>query len=183
MKKETSRGPEKGLEHGQPPRTGGLPESGRNALAALLAVLAISVAAYALLFSGQPDNPADGSEFYAMLVSSGKVGIVYDVRGADQLQASAIYQCGVDIISKGRFAGKSLQNIGCSQEGCIAASSSGNGTARMSYEQALKQVSGDPYILVKPGEPAYNFFQRHMEISIGKNTTGNSTCDISATEG
>jgi hypothetical protein len=162
---------------------GGLPESYRNALFALLAVLAVAAATYVLLFSGPSDSPSDGSEFYFKLIGSGNSALIYDVRGAQQGQASAIYQCGVDIIGKGIFVGKNYSIIACESEGCIATSSSANGTLRMSYEQVLRQVSDRPYILVKPGEPGYAFFQRHMEITIGQNTTGNATCSLSVSAG
>ncbi len=161
----------------------GLSERDRNMLFSALAIVAICAVAYALFFSGASDNPADGSEFYARLESAGKVGLLYDVRGAQADQASAIYQCGVDIISKGRFAGKSLEIVACESGNCIDSSPDRNGTSSISYDEAVRRVSQFPYILIKPGTPSYKFFQRHMEISIGQNISGNVTCDISATEG
>ena len=161
----------------------GLSERDRNMLLGALAVVAICAAAYVIFFSGVPDNPADGSEFYARLESSGSVGLLYDVRGAQPEQASAIYQCGVDMISKGRFAGKSLEIIACESGNCIDSSPDRNGTRSVTYDEAVRTVSAFPYILIKPGTPSYKFFQKHMEISIGQNVTGNVTCDISATEG
>ena len=161
----------------------GLSERDRNMLLGTLAIVAICAAAYVIFFSGVSDNPADGSEFYARLESSGSVGLLYDVRGAQPGQASAIYQCGVDMISKGRFAGKSLEIVACESGNCIDASPDRNGTRSVTYDEAVRTVSAFPYILIKPGEPSYKFFQRHMEISIGQNVTGNATCDISATEG
>ncbi|MEM4634146.1 MAG: hypothetical protein QW275_03260 [Candidatus Anstonellaceae archaeon] len=160
----------------------GISEKDRKAIFAVLALLAIALAAYVLLFQPNPDAPSqDGREFYFLLSNSDKVAFLYDVRDASEEQASAIYQCGVDIISKGRLAGKLVTNIGCSQEGCIAAKSEGNGTRRMGYEQALKEASSQPYFLIKAGEPGYKFFEKHMEITIGSTVEG-STCDIFATE-
>jgi len=159
-----------------------LSEGDRNALFAVLVVMAIGVASYALLFSAPADPEADGSEFYARLTASDTAGFLFDVRGANDAQASAIYQCGVDMISKGRFAGKALVNIGCSEEGCLATNTAANGSSKLTYDQALKKFTATPYILIKSGEPSYKFYQRHMEIAIGKNMTQNSTCDIEATK-
>jgi len=153
-----------------------LSERDRNAAVAVLAVAAIAMAAYAVFLSPKSDMPSDGSEFYSMLQSSDEVGIFYDVRGADPAQATAIYQCGVDIISKGRFAQKKLEVISCDDKECMTI------TETLGFEQARKKIGAVPYILIKPGDGAYSFFQRHMEIYIGKNATGNATCDISATE-
>ena len=86
------------------------------------------------------------------------------------------------MISRGRFAGKTVENIGCDNTGCLLASTDGNGTTRLTFESALSKFSSVPYILERPGEPGYKFFQRHMEIYIG-NATGNTTCDLAATEG
>ncbi|MFA6490113.1 MAG: hypothetical protein WCT52_05545 [Candidatus Micrarchaeia archaeon] len=158
-------------------------ERGRNALFGVLAILAICAAAYVLFFSAPQDKEADGSGFYARLTSSDKVGLFYDVRGAQGEQASAIYQCGVDMIGKGRFAGKAIEVIACEDSGCIDSSTDRNGTTRISYDEARRKISGVPYIVINAGEPAYKFFERHMEITIGANVSGNVTCDISATEG
>ncbi len=156
-----------------------LSEKDRNAALAVLALAAIFVAGYVLFFFESDPRSADGSEFYALLTKSEKVGFIYDVRGAEPLQASAIYQCGVDMIYAGRFAGREITNIACDEEGCL---SSASGSTKISFDQAKRQLSGSPYIQVKPGEPGYAFFQKHMEIYIGKNVTGNTTCDIAATE-
>ncbi len=160
-----------------------LSENGRIVWFALLALLAIGGAAFLFVFSEPSDLPSDGREFYYSLRAADKVGIIYDARGGTEAQITATYQCGVDIISKGRFAGKTLENIACDQQGCISASTTGNGTSRMTYEQARKKLASVPYILIKTGEDSsYQFFMRHMEIVIGK-TVGNSTkCDIAATE-
>jgi hypothetical protein len=57
----------------------------------------------------------------------------------------------------------------------------------MSFEQARKKVSQMPYFIIKQGDTsAYNFFERHMEILVGKGynaTYGTTSCDISATVG
>lgn len=156
-------------------------ESSRNALFALLAVLAIGAAAYVFFFSGPSDSPSDGSEFYASLVQSKSVAILYDVRDASQEQATAIFQCGVDIISKGRFAGKGLRNIACDSQGCLEMVTGSNGSNKMSFDTAKKEVSGAPYVLIKPGTAGYALYQRHMEIYISGNAT-DAKCDISATE-
>lgn len=158
-------------------------ERDRNAAFALLAIVALATAAY-VFFLSEPYDPhsSDGSEFYSLLASAERVGLLYDVRGADDAQASAIYQCGVDMISKGRFVGKAQEFIACSSDGCLSAASTQNGSSRMTFEQAKKKVSQVPYILIKPGESGYQFFQRHMEIYIGKGNAGNATCDIAATE-
>lgn len=160
-----------------------LSEESRNALFAVIALAAVLLAGYVLFLSPPPDSPADGNEFYSRLVAADRVGFLYDVRGANAEQTSAIYQCGVDMISRGRFAGKALENIGCEDGGCIASSTDSNGTTRVSYEEARRMLSSMPYILIKAGEPSYQFFQRHMEITIGPENSGNVTCDISATEG
>ena len=158
-------------------------ERDRNAAFALLAIVALAAAAYVLFLSEPYDPPSsDGREFYAGLTSASRVGLLYDVRGADDAQASAIYQCGVDMISKGRFVGKSQQILACDNSGCISSSPDTNGTNRLTFEQAKKKASQMPYILIKPGQSGYAFFQRHMEIYIGKGAEGNATCDIAATE-
>lgn len=157
------------------PKTG-ISENDRNAIVAVLAILALAAAAYVVLFSTPQDAPADGSGFYQMLTGSNSVGLFYDVRGADQAQASAIYQCGVDIIGKGRFAQKNLTVVSCNEKECVSISET------LGFEQAQKKMENIPYVLIKPGESGYAFFQRHMEIYIGKNATGNSTCDIAAIE-
>jgi hypothetical protein len=88
----------------------------------------------------------------------------------------------VDMIYAGRFVGKTLANIACDGAGCIYTVTGANGSTQMSYDQAIKTISGAPYILIKPGkEPGYAFYQRHMEIYIGTNISG-AKCDISATE-
>lgn len=160
-----------------------LSENGRVAAFALLVLLAIGGAAYLFIFSEQPDSPSDGREFYYALRAADKVGILYDVRGGTDAQATAAYQCGVDIISKGRFAGKEIENIACDDSGCLAASSSSNGSSTMSFEQARKRLASVPYLLIKTGElPSYGFFLRHMEIVIGKDAGNGTKCDIAATE-
>ncbi len=162
-------------------------ESQKQMLFGLLAIAALGIAAYVLFLSEPADNPADGSAFYYKLSASDKVGIVYDVRGATDKQTSAIYQCGVDMISKGRFAGKTLYNIGCDSGGCVSTSTETNGSYKLTFEQAKKKVSEMPYFIIKGGaESSYNFFERHMEILVGKdyNAAYNVTsCDISAKVG
>lgn len=160
-----------------------LSEKDRIAWFALLVLLAIGGAAYLFIFSEPPDSPSDGREFYYALRAADRVGILYDVRGGADAQVTAAYQCGVDIISKGRFVGKALENIACDQQGCLSASTAGNGTSRQTYEQAKKKLAVIPYILIKTGEnSSYSFFQRHMEIVIGKNAGNSTKCDIAATE-
>lgn len=149
----------------------------------LPAFLSVMLLVYVLFFTTPQDKEADGSEFYARLQSAERAGILYDVRGAQGDQASAIYQCGVDMIGKGRFAGKPLEIIACEDGGCIDSSTDRNGTSGIQYGEARRKISAVPFILIKPGEPAYKFFERHMEISIGANVSGNVSCDISATEG
>jgi hypothetical protein len=161
-----------------------LPESARKPLFALLALIAIGAAAYVLLMMPAQDSPADGSEFYARLVNSSNVAILCDVRGVtDDAQQSAIYQCRVDMISKGRFVGKTLVNIGCDSDGCISATAGTNGSNTLTYEQAQKEMSAMPYIIIKPSaQSGYSFYQRHMEIAIAPNITDWTGCDISAKE-
>jgi hypothetical protein len=163
----------------------GLSQRDRDALFALLAIAALGAAAYALFLSGQPDAPSpDGHEFYSLLIASQGATILYDVRGVeDDAQNSRIYQCGVDIISSGIFAGKSLYVIGCSEEGCLSMSGGSNGSNRMGIDQAKKEASSAPYILIKPGKSGYAFYQRHMEIMIASNLTEWTGCKITATEG
>lgn len=162
----------------------GLSQRDRNALFALLAILALGAAAYALFFSGPQDALSpDGQEFYSRLVSSPRATILYDVRGVENdAQNSRIYQCGVDIISSGIFAGKQLNVIGCSEEGCLSMAGGYNGSSRMGIEQAKKEAAASPYILIKPGASGYAFYQRHMEISIASNLTEWTGCHITATE-
>ena len=160
-----------------------LSENDRKAAFALLVLSALGAAAYVFFLSEPADLPSDGRELYYSLKGAGRVGILYDVRMGDDRQISAIYQCGVDIISKGRFAGIALENIACDASGCLSVSTERNGTDRMTYEQAKKRLSAMPYILIKPADSSsYQLFQRHMEIDIGKNFTNASRCDISATE-
>ena len=159
-------------------------EKDKQAAFAVLALLALAVAAYAVFFADHPDpRSASGGEFYLSLVNSSTVGFLFDVRGAqDSAQAAAIYQCGVNIIGKGRFAGKTVQSIACDKSGCIASSSSGNGSRNMDFSEAQKQFAGIPYIQIMPGSGDPVFFLHHMEIYIPANITGNVTCDISASE-
>ncbi len=160
-----------------------LSENDRKAGFALLVLAALGAAAYVFFLSEPADLPSDGRELYYLLKNAGRAGILYDVRQGSEQQASAIYQCGVDIISKGRFAGIALENIACDESGCLSVSTERNGTSRMTYEQAKRKFSSIPYILIKPADSSsYQLFQRHMEISIGKNFTNASRCDISATE-
>jgi hypothetical protein len=158
-------------------------EKQRQGAFALLALAAIAAAAY-VVFLGPADNPSDGSEFYYLLKGSDRVGLLYDARGASQAQTTAIYQCGVDMISKGRFVGKTIENIACDDSGCLSASTASNGTSTLTYEQAAKKVSAMPYIIVKAGNASSSmFFQRHMEIVIGTNLGNSSSkCDIAAVE-
>jgi len=160
-----------------------LSERGKVLLFAALTLVALLLAAYIIFFPLLQDKAADGSEFYTRLQSADKVGILYDVRGAQGEQASAIYQCGVDMIGKGRFAGKSLEIIACEDNGCLSIATDVNGTNNLTFGEAKSKMSSMPYISISPGAPSYKFFERHMEISIGENVTGNSTCDISASEG
>lgn len=160
-----------------------LSENDRIAAFALLVLLAAGGAAYLFLFSEPSDLPSDGREFYYSLRAADKVGIIYDARGGTDAQVTSAYQCGVDIISKGRFVGKTLENIACDDTGCISAATTGNGTSRMTYDQAKKKLASAPYILIKTGEESsYQFFQRHMEIVIGKSAGNATKCDIAATE-
>lgn len=160
-----------------------LSENDRQALFAALVVVAALAAAYAFFFAQPPDAESDGQEFYYFLSGSDSAGIIYDVRLAQPGQSTAIYQCGVDIISKGRLAGKKLSNIACDSEGCISVSTEGNGTQKMGFEQAKLKLAGVPYLLITASDaPGYKFFQRHMEIYIGKNASNATRCDIAATE-
>ena len=163
------------------PKTG-LSERDRNAIFAVLVAVALFAASYVIFFPPSPDNEADGSEFYARMAAADKVGLLYDARVAQGDQASAIYQCGVDMISKGRFVGKELENAACGQDGCIDSITGMNGTSRISFDEAQRRMSSKPYILIKAGAPSYKFFNRHMEISIGEDASGNVSCDISAIE-
>ena len=159
-------------------------DGSKGALFTILALLALGVLACVFLFPGPTDpSSPDGSDFYFALVGSNSVAIIYDVRKVESdPQQSAIYQCGVDMIYKGRFVGKSLSNIACEEGGCLYTTTGSNGSNRMSYDQAIKSMDGNPYILIKPGKEAgYAFFKRHMEIYIGVNASG-TKCDISATE-
>ena len=148
----------------------------------MLVAVALFAASYVIFFPPSPDNEADGSEFYARMAAADKVGLLYDARVAQGDQASAIYQCGVDMISKGRFVGKELENAACGQDGCIDSITGMNGTSRISFDEAQRRMSSKPYILIKAGAPSYKFFNRHMEISIGEDASGNVSCDISAIE-
>jgi hypothetical protein len=160
-----------------------LSENDRKAAFALLIILAVGASAYVFFIAGQQDSPSDGQNFYYLLKGAEKAGILYDVRGAGRMQVTAAYQCGVDMISKGRFAGKTLENIACDESGCLSASTGTNGTNRMTYEQAIRKFAAEPYIIIKTGEKSsYEFFQRHMEITIGKNAGNETKCDIAATE-
>lgn len=153
-----------------------LSEKDKKAAFAVLVVAAAAIAAYALLLMPKSDLPSDGSEFYGMLQNSDRVGIFYDVRGAGPEQATAIYQCGVDIIGKGRFAQKKLEVVSCNEMECVTIKET------LGFEQAMKKLDGMPYILIKPGNGSYSFFQRHMEIYIPDGGFGNTSCDISARE-
>ncbi|MCX6770276.1 MAG: hypothetical protein NT051_06435 [Candidatus Micrarchaeota archaeon] len=160
-----------------------LSEGGKQALFAALVAIALLLAAYAVFLMPASDpRSEDGSEFYFLLRDSPTVGMLYDAREVTSGQAQSIYQCGVEMISKGRFAGKSLLIVACDSTGCESMSTSTNGSNRMTFEQAGKEMTAMPYVLIKPGESGYAFYKRHMEISIGKNVTGNINCDISATE-
>ena len=161
-----------------------LSDNNKQIALAVLAVLVIAVLAYALFIAPRPDLPtADASQFYTSLVNSSTVGLLLDVRGATtDAQKSAIYQCGVDMISKGRFAGKTLVNIACDSTGCISASSASNASSTLTFDQAQQEFGSVPYIYIRAGTGAPEFFTHHMEIYIPANITGNVTCDISATE-
>jgi hypothetical protein len=163
-----------------------LSEADKRALFALLAVVALCAIAYAAFAASQQDPPSDGSDFYLLLLDSQKVGLLYDARSPQSdAQQSAIYQCGIDMISKGRFAGKEVVNIGCDAAGCLYTTTGQNGSSRMPFSEAQKRLYSEmPYILIKPGEGGYAFFKRHMEIYIPANVTpAASYCDFSATEG
>lgn len=159
-------------------------ETSKKAAFAALALLAIGALCFALFFSEKPDLPAaDASQFYHSLSNSSTAGFLFDVRGAtSDAQKSAIYQCGVDIISKGRLAQKTLLSIACDDSGCIYITSAANGSRKMPFSDAKLELSGIPYIYVLPGDKAPAFFERHMEIYIPENISGNVSCDISATE-
>lgn len=161
-----------------------LSEKDKNSIFAALAIVALAAAAYALFLSEPADAKADGGEFIGLLAASDSAGILYDVRGADDAQTSAIYQCGVDLISQGLFAGKTLVNIGCDPDTCLSATSGVNGSSTLTYEQARKKLLGMPYFLIKPSEASgFEFYQRHMEIGIGKNLAGASSCSIKVSAG
>jgi len=158
-----------------------LSERDRNFAVAAIVVLALALVAYVLISSAPNDTPSDGSEFYYLLSDAKTVGFLYDVRGAGDAQKPAIYQCGVDIIGRGRFVGKEIINIACDESGCLATSTEKNGSEEMGFDAARRKFSGTPYILITHGENGYRFFKRRMEIYIGA-AGGNVTCDISATE-
>jgi hypothetical protein len=162
----------------------GLSEKDKNTLLAALAIVALAAAAYVIFLSEPSDAPSDGFEFVDYLAKAESAAFLYDTRGADEKQATAIYQCGVDLISKGIVAGKNLVNIGCDSSGCLSTTSTANGSSTLTYEQAKKKVSSMPYILIKPAqESGFSFYQRHMEIYIGKNITNSSSCSIKVSAG
>jgi len=161
------------------PKKPALTDKDKNTLLAALAIVALAAAAYVLFLSEPSDSPSDGFEFVGYLANAESAAFLYDTRGADDGQTQAIYQCGVDLISKGIVAGKNLVNIGCDADGCLSTTSTGNGSSSLTYEQAKKKVSPMPYILIKPAQQSsFSFYQRHMEIHIGKNITNASSCSI-----
>jgi hypothetical protein len=164
----------------QAKKAAGLPEGARNALFALLAIAAIGAAAYVFFILPSSDTPADGQEFLNLLVSSSQTGIIYDVReSVNDKQRTNIYQCGVDMIFKGRFVGKNLTVIACDIGGCLASLPSG-ASKQMTYEQAQKEVSSMPYFIIKAGKSSsHQFFRRHMEITLGPEIANWTGCDIS----
>jgi len=113
------------------------------------------------------DSPSNEAAFNNFLAASPKVVLFYDLHNAtNDEQNNAVYQRGVDLISSGKFAGKTLVNVACDSNGCS------DGTNALSYEQVLDSVSSVPYIIIKPGPHSGNaYFIRHMEIYIASEPT------------
>ncbi|MCX6772425.1 MAG: hypothetical protein NTV88_01490 [Candidatus Micrarchaeota archaeon] len=161
-----------------------LSEKDKTTAFAVLAIVALAVVAYVFFFSNanatEDKAAADAKPFYSLLVNSSKVGVLYDVRGADDAQAQSIYQCGVNIISKGAFAGKDLQVIGCDANGCLSSNQGNNSSSQMNYQQALSSLSGKPYILIDgASESGLKYFQKHLQITLGKNvTSAGANCSL-----
>jgi len=149
-----------------------LSEKDRTTAFAVLAIVALAAVAYVFFFSNADSTASDAKPFYSLLINSDKVGILYDVRGTSDQQSQAIYQCGVNIISKGAFAGKELQVIGCDANGCLSSSQGTNSSSQMNYQSALSSLSGKPYILVDgDSESGLKYFQKHLQITLGKDVT------------
>jgi len=146
----------------------------------LLVLLTLGLLFYVFFLLPPQDEPSeDGKEFYEKLIQSQKVAILFDARGINSEHAGLIYQCGVDMIYKGRFVGKQLESIACDDSGCISAQLGSNYSIKMTFEQALKKASNSPYILIKPGDvSSYKFFKNHLEIQIAP--AANGTCDLVA---
>jgi len=157
-----------------------LSEKDRTYAFAALAIVALAAVAYVFFFSNSDSSVADAKPFYSLLLKSDKVGVIYDVRGTSDTQAQAIYQCGVNIISRGPFAGKELQIIGCNIDSCLSIIQGTNASSQMDYQSALSSLSGKPYVLVDgAAESSLKYFQRHLQITLGRNvTSAGANCSI-----
>lgn len=153
-----------------------LSEKSKQAAFALLALCAAAVALYALLFSEPADKPSDLEGFVASVVSSPSIGLFMDARGASQATAKTLYQCGTDIAGGKLFGSHQVETYGCDDSGCLSTSSSGNGSTKLTYEQAKRKLRGLPYVAVMAGKPSTLFFERHIEIRLDNSFNG--TCRI-----
>ena len=151
-------------------------EKDKQAAFALLILAAAAVVAYALIFATPPDKPSSLDGFVANAANYDNISLFMDARGADTATARKIYQCGTDLAAGQLFGSHLVETYGCDDSGCISASSSQNGSARLTYESARLMLRGQPYVEIKQGSPQTLFFENHMEIYL--DSSFNGTCKI-----
>jgi len=153
-----------------------LSERDRQAGFVLLAIAAIALAAYVLLFTSPSDTPSDMDTFVGRMLGANSVSLFMDARGASQESSRIIFQCGVDIAGGSLFGSKTLTTYACDNDGCISANSVSNGSNTLTYDQLQKKLRETPYILVRSGAPSTKFFLNHAEITIDESF--NASCKM-----
>jgi hypothetical protein len=151
-------------------------ERDKQAAFALLVLLAAAVAAYALFFAEPAEKQSDLEGFVASAAASPKIGLFMDGREASAQEVISIGQCGTDLASGRLFGSHVVETYGCDNAGCISTSSEGNGSAKLTYEQARRKLREMPYVAISAGKPSTLFFERHIEIRL--DASYNASCRL-----
>jgi hypothetical protein len=156
----------------------------------LLIILGIGEFLFLLFFQGeslskQLAKPANEtvpfSKFMNNTVSTKKVSIIMDIRGANRSTALIIFRCGTGLAGSQIFIGKELSIYACDEEGCLTAKIESNKQRTLSYEDTLNEAKQGIYFHIQKGVPSNEFYMDRSEIFLDESILGN--CSITVNRG
>lgn len=131
----------------------------------ILAVLVVVFAVFYYISSSTdfvPGQSVTVSQFDDALISTGKVYILMDVRGAQNASVrSSVMQCGVDFAESTYLGSKNVTPLSFDNTECTDA----NGTRPLS--ECASELKDGITIDIRAGQPAVRYFSNGMLVTVG----------------